>query len=213
MALSANNKVVKLQPNGTSFRVDTLFGLNGYLGKADGTPGSGAGEFNSPFDVALSPDAQNLFVSDSNNHRIQEFDWTGKFKRSFGSFGTGLGQLNNPKGLTYGDSDVLHILDSGNNRLVLAEAGDVSEVIGGPGTLFGELQLAGNLTVGKRGIYIAEPGNNRVKKFDIGTGGYFDLNHFDPLWKASNEIGPSGLKSTKCNQCCRTSARRKAIHC
>ena len=43
-----------------------------------GTAGSGDGEFQNPQDVAIDS-LGNLYVSDTNNHRIQKFDNNGQF--------------------------------------------------------------------------------------------------------------------------------------
>src|SRR5438445_5579839 len=54
VALNDTHRVVKLAPSGTTFVVASSFGTLGYLG--NGSAGSGNGQFNLPFDVALTPD-------------------------------------------------------------------------------------------------------------------------------------------------------------
>ena len=61
------------------------------------------GEFNDPRGVALSPDESTVYVLDSGNARIQVFDKDLNFIKSFGSKGSGPGQLTinqygNPNG-------------------------------------------------------------------------------------------------------------------
>ena len=49
-----------------------------------GTPGSGAGQFQSPIGVAVQQTNGDIYVADSANARIQKFDATGKFKGAWG---------------------------------------------------------------------------------------------------------------------------------
>ena len=60
-----------------------------------GVPGSAEGQFRAP--KGLATDAEgNVYVADSQNHRIQVFDATGTFLRQFGSEGTAPGQFKEP---------------------------------------------------------------------------------------------------------------------
>jgi len=65
-----------------------------------GSPGSGEGQFNGPYALAVDGWG-NLYVSDLNNNRIQKFSSTGRFLFRFGSFGSGVGQFYNPSGLAW----------------------------------------------------------------------------------------------------------------
>ena len=49
-----------------------------------------------------------FLVADSGNHRIQAFDWLGRFLAAFGSFGSGPGEFNNPQGLAVHSSGRSH---------------------------------------------------------------------------------------------------------
>ena len=172
VALTGDNQVAKFNPTTTSFQLATTFGSSGVIGKADKSSGSGNGEFNAPFDVAVSPDGTQIAVSDSGNNRIQLFSTTdGTFASTFGQPGSGDGQFNTPKGLAYDSVGYLYIVDSGNNRISLALSGMVIGTSGTSGTALGQFQGGINLGVGSRGIYVADTGNNRVQIFDpLATG-------------------------------------------
>jgi hypothetical protein len=58
VAVTGNNEVEKLNPTETSFRLDLSFNGSGKIGRADGSAGAGAGEFNAPYDVAASDDVR-----------------------------------------------------------------------------------------------------------------------------------------------------------
>src|SRR5205085_11734971 len=56
VALSGNHQVSRFKPSAGTFQLDTSFNATGKIGRSDGTPGSNTGEFNTPIDVAVSPD-------------------------------------------------------------------------------------------------------------------------------------------------------------
>lgn len=174
VALSGQHQVAKYNPNGGTFQLDTSFDTDGIIGSS----GAGNGQFSTPYDVAVSLDGTEIAVSDSGNHRIQQFSTAnGAFLGLFGSSGSGVGQFNTPKGLTFDDSGYLYIVDSGNNRIVLALSSAVFGMSGSSGAALGQFQKAVNLGVGPRGIYVAETyvggtGNDRVQAFDPTSGGH-----------------------------------------
>ena len=59
--------------------------------------------------VAVSPVNGSVFVSDFDNSRIQVFDVEKKHLRTFGQFGKGEGQLNNPWGIDVSASGQLYV--------------------------------------------------------------------------------------------------------
>jgi hypothetical protein len=167
IAATGDNQVKRFKPTASSFELDTTFNGTGYIGKSDRSSGSANGEFNQPFDVAVTPDGEEIAVSDAGNHRIQRFTKAGAFSNLFGQQGTGMGQFNNPKGLACDNLGLLYIVDAGNSRIVLARcSGAVLGTSGAAGSALGQFQGAVNLDIGSRGVYSAETGNNRVQAFD-----------------------------------------------
>jgi WD40 repeat protein len=163
VALNGDNQVAKYKEAGGSFQLVTAFGSGGKIGAA----GSGNGQFNAPYDVAVTPDGSQISVSDSGNNRIQSFDsGTGQYLSAFGQQGSAVGQFSAPKGLTYGGAGYLFIVDSGNSRVCLALPPAVLGASGAAGSQPGQFQGPVNIGVGARGIYVAETGNSRVQPFD-----------------------------------------------
>lgn len=60
-----------------------------------------------------------IFVADSGNNRLQAFDSSGSYLGQIGSLGSGLGQFNQPQGVTVRPNGDIVVVDSGNNRLQL----------------------------------------------------------------------------------------------
>ena len=94
-----------------------------------GKPGQGAGLtgldiFNSPTGVAVASNGD-IYISEGhgetkvNNSRIMVFTKEGKFIKTFGSRGTGDGQLLSPHALAFDSKDHLYVADRGNSRVVV----------------------------------------------------------------------------------------------
>lgn len=171
VAITGSNQVWKLNPTDVSFTADGGFGYQGMIGGS----GTNAGSFDTPFDVAVTPDGGTIAISDSGNHRIQRVDTSGNLVDTFGSQGTAVGQFNTPKGLTYDSAGTLYVVDSGNSRIVLAQGNVVTGTTGTSGTDLGQFSSAVGLCVGTRGVYVADTGNNRIQKFDLPAHGLFSI--------------------------------------
>ena len=75
-----------------------------------GSRGSGQGQFQCPFGVAI--DSQGLvYVADTDNNRIQQFTPEGKHLSSFGTKGSTPGQLTHPRDVTVDDNDLLYVCE------------------------------------------------------------------------------------------------------
>ena len=85
LMLAAGSAMVSGTPVFAS--VNFVSSFNGY--------GSGTNLFNQPLDMAVS--SAGVYVVDSGNNQIQQFDSTGNFIRKWGSLGSGNGQFNSPK--------------------------------------------------------------------------------------------------------------------
>ncbi|MBL4865602.1 MAG: hypothetical protein JKY67_04415 [Pseudomonadales bacterium] len=78
-----------------------------------GGKGSNPGQFHDPTGIAVTADE--VFVSDSRNGRIQVFDHGGRFLRQFGASGDKPGQLGRPMNLSIYEN-TLYIADYWNDR-------------------------------------------------------------------------------------------------
>jgi DNA-binding beta-propeller fold protein YncE len=74
------------------------------------------GNFNSPSDVAISPQGI-VYVVDGLNHCVKSFDARGKFLAAIGQQGGANAQFQYPLGLAVGASGKIYVADSGNHRI------------------------------------------------------------------------------------------------
>jgi DNA-binding beta-propeller fold protein YncE len=65
-----------------------------------GGPGTGNGQFNQPWGVAIDAQTDNVFVVDQGGDRVEEFDQNGKYVGQFGSQGNGQDQFLSPVGIS-----------------------------------------------------------------------------------------------------------------
>ncbi|NIT35227.1 MAG: hypothetical protein GTN49_01810, partial [candidate division Zixibacteria bacterium] len=86
-----------------------------YVGKW-GSLGSGNGQFSYPRGIAVVSN-RNIYVVDSNNHRIQYFTLSGSFLGKWGSLGTGNGQFSYPRGIAVVSNGNIYVVDSNNHRI------------------------------------------------------------------------------------------------
>ena len=92
-----------------------IFDSQDRLIKRLGSRGNRSGQFICPFDVAFD-DNNELYVTDSHNHRVQKFETHGNYLLQFGGKGADEGQLNHPTRITTHHNKV-YVADRQNNRI------------------------------------------------------------------------------------------------
>ncbi|MBN3870404.1 MAG: scytonemin biosynthesis PEP-CTERM protein ScyF [Nostoc sp.] len=87
------------------------------IGVIGGTNGTALGEFQGVAGTRISPVSGNIFVADQYNNRVQVLDPNGKPLYTFGSAGSGPGQLLQPIGIEVDDQENVYVADSINSRV------------------------------------------------------------------------------------------------
>ncbi len=155
------------------------------------TNGSGPGDISFPSDIAVDG-ANNIYLADYGNDRVQVFDHFGDHVMTIGGPGSGKGQFHGPSGLAFDAENNLYVVDSNNDRIQMFNE------LGSFVAMWGKDVLAGNAETGfevctaapadtcqgnNQGdgpgefyapfdvavygnyVYVAELGNARVQKF------------------------------------------------
>ncbi|MGH7290464.1 MAG: 6-bladed beta-propeller, partial [Myxococcota bacterium] len=96
-------------------RYDTNLGYEATIGG----PGAGDGQLSLQYASDVAVDALGrIFVTDSNHHRIQQFDPGGSFRAKRGSYGSGPGEFALPMDLEISPTgDLLYVADTFNHRV------------------------------------------------------------------------------------------------
>src|SRR5262245_4772913 len=137
-----------------------------------GVPGTGNGQFSGASRVATDGSG-NVYVVDSGNHRIQNFDASGNFLPTWASNGSGNGQFAPPFGVATDGSGNVYVTD-GNQRIQKFDAsGTFLTTWGSFGSGNGQFNTPEGVATDASGnVYVADrgdarfQGNNRIEKFD-----------------------------------------------
>ena len=169
-------RLVATNPEGVSASPDGAFttpNLEPVFSKAVGTAGSGNGQFNGGFGVAVSPVDGTVAVADSANNRIQIFSEEGTYVRQFGSVGSGNGQFKEPYGVAFDSQGDVWVADTLNSRIQeLTATGQFIQKFGTEGSADGALNKPFGITVDGSGtVWVADTYNKRVQAFSA-TGTY-----------------------------------------
>lgn len=137
-----------------------------------GSFGSGNGQFNSPYDVAIDGSG-NIFVTDFSNNRVQKFNSSGAYQSQFGSTGSGNGQFSGPTGIALDSGGNIFVCDYNNNRVQkfnsagtyqsqFGVVGSGTPAVGGVPQFTGPWGLA--IDQATNNIFVVDHDNNRVQK-------------------------------------------------
>lgn len=152
-------------------RVQKFNDTGGYLGQWGGL-GSGNGQFNYPSGVATALDASGnvvVYVTDSDNFRIQKFTDTGAFILKWGSQGSGNGQFSDPQFIGTDPSGNVYVTDYTNHRVQMFNASGAFLLKWGSfGTSDGQFNTPAGVATDSAGdVYVADQLNQRVQKFSV----------------------------------------------
>ncbi len=130
-----------------------------------GSGGSGDGEFNWPWGVAVDASG-NVYVADSIGSRIQKFTSSGSFITQWGTYGSGDGQFSAPSGVAVDISGNVYVADSIGSRIQKFTSSGSFITKWGVGS--GDdpfIYPYGVATDALGNVYVAEAGNHLIQKF------------------------------------------------
>ncbi len=135
-----------------------------------GSEGTGNGQFRWPADMAFDSKG-NMWVTDTVNNRVEEFNEKGEYLKSFGSAGTGNGQFKSPGGIAINSSNDIWVVDTENQRLQeFNEKGEYLKQITGGVSYNEKLREVGGIALLEGNIWVTEGRGELVEEFSEITG-------------------------------------------
>jgi len=131
-----------------------------------GSQGTGQGQFNWPYGVAVDASG-NVYVADTYNNRIQKFTSSGVYITRWGSYGDGPGQFESPYGVAVDAPGYVYIADSHNFRIQKFTSNGVYITRWGScGSAPAQFDWPSGVAVDASGnVYVADTCNHRVQIF------------------------------------------------
>jgi tripartite motif-containing protein 71 len=131
--------------------------------------GSADNKITKPNAIGVNSMSGSVYVTDSGNHRIQQFSQNGTFITTWGSEGDANSQFKSPSGIALNPvSGSVYVADTGNDRIQqFSQNGTFITTWGSYGTssgqFIGEDGIAVNPVSGS--VYVADTGNDRIQQF------------------------------------------------
>jgi RHS repeat-associated protein len=188
-----NHRIEELSSTGT-FMLAVGWGVKDGKAEAEtctssckaGISGSGSGQFEGPYGIAVNQSTNNVYVADYLANRVEELSSAGAFVATFGAKGTAGGDFSSPEGVAIDSSGDVWVADSANNRIQELSSSGTFMLAVGWGVKDGKAeaetctasceagisgsgngQLAGPSGIAFSGsdMYVSDYGNDRVDEF------------------------------------------------
>ena len=122
-------------------QIHALDKLSGEVLLTFGGAGSEPGQLFHPTNLAVGPD-NTLYVAETSNFRIQQFDADGRYLRTIGEIGTVPGKFSRPKGIALDRHDRLYAVDAAfENVQIMDSEGLPLMYFGQPGEDRGNINM------------------------------------------------------------------------
>jgi tripartite motif-containing protein 71 len=145
-----------------------LFDPSGNLLAQLTTSGYGPNQLSSTTTGSTSDADGNLYVAERIADRVKKFDHAGNGLATFGSPGSGDGQLDAPYDVAVDSAGNVYVVDTGNDRIQKFDAaGNFLLKWGGTGVADGQFNRPLGIAIDPHGhVFVSDSDNHRIQEFD-----------------------------------------------
>ncbi len=136
----------------------------------------------------------NVWATDRQNDRLEEFSSEGKLLATYGSGGSGNGQFNDPSGVAIDPTTGnIYVADSGNNRIEwFSSSGKYEGQFGKAGTGHNEYKDPTGIAIDAGYAFVVDTGNDRVQVIQMSSHAY--VSQFGSAGSAEGQLSePHGI--------------------
>ena len=134
--------------------------------------GNGRFQLNVPIGITVHPTTGQIFIADSDNHRIQVLNNDLAYSHSFGKRGSSPEQFNDPWDVTFDNEGYLYVADGENHCIKkFTSTGQYIATFSSNGSNPGQITKPSSIIIDNNLLYVSELGNHRLSIFD--TNGCF----------------------------------------
>lgn len=133
-----------------------IYSPKGELIREIGGPGTGNGQFNFPNGIAVNQNGTEIYVSDSQNNRVQVFDGQGEFLRMIQPKDA----MGLPKGIALADDGRLYVTDALLHKVYIFDQKGILQETWGQQA--GAFHFPNDVFVKNGKVLIVDRGNNQV---------------------------------------------------
>jgi DNA-binding beta-propeller fold protein YncE len=133
-----------------------------------GTEGSQLGDFTDPWGIAVNSSGY-VFVTDTENNRVEVFNQTGQFVTAWGQLGPEAGNFSSPEGIAIDGSGLVYVADTGNNRVeVFTSTGAFVRQWGTAGLAAGQMLEPMGIALDQAGnVIVSDVAGSRVQEYSM----------------------------------------------
>ena len=134
--------------------------------------GNGRLQFDDPRGITVHPTTGQIFIADTNNHRIQVLNKDLTYSHSFGKKGSSPEQFKYPCDVTFDNEGYLYVVDYSNHCIKkFTSTEQYISTFSSRGSNPGQIKDPSSIIIDNNLLYVSELGNNRISIFD--TNGCF----------------------------------------
>ena len=134
--------------------------------------GNGPLQFNTPRGITVHPTTGQIFIADSNNHRVQVLNKDLTYSHSFGKYGSSSEQFQYPYDVTFDNEGYLYVAAFGNHCIKkFTSTGQYISTFSSKGSNPGQIKEPTSIIIDNSLLYVSEWGNDHISIFD--TNGCF----------------------------------------